>query len=364
MSTHKHYPRVTLKHRKGDQLSKHDAEIFKSGGENRSVTFLEPEYFLPMFSSFLGVTISLYTISFYAEWKYLETTGLYLALAPIFIGFFMSTFLYGYYGHLRTKEAIQKGNDEKEDLLETDRESANYCRMCRKSWIPILFHLAGIVAIVLICLRLNGVLQQCDWAVLFTPLYVMDLLMASFIIKPSRKECWQRPLVAFITWASGSIFLGLLALQLDNKVDFSPVVLFIPMYINVVVLIPYLLYWFNSGNARVGRGMTLLAISSISPTILMIVHRLSSVWTLSWPVCMSPLMIFTTIGIILLLVLKVVSRNYEIYLDINFQIGKTNPPYIDISIEKMKSFDKAGLRFRNLFLHSLSYAKKILLNPH
>ena len=302
MSTHK-YSRVTLNRRKSDKVFKSgDAEVV--GGDPMGITVGEESGALqdiwPMFSSLLGATISLYMISFYAELRYLEMMGLYLALAPLVVGFFVSAVFYCLYAHIRYSTTKNAHKSQVKGL--------DICIVWRKVCIPILFHLAGIVAIVLICLRLNGVLQRYEWVYIFTPLYIMDLLMASFIIKSSEKECWQRPLVAFITWASGSTFFVLLALQLNDKINFPPFILFIPMYVNVVVLIPYLLYWLDAESSLLCC-FIMGVMFFIALTIVLIVLHLCSIGALSWPVCMIPLMILTTIGTFVLLVLKVMTTD-------------------------------------------------------
>ena len=287
MSTYK-YSRVTLNRRKGVEVFKGDNTELLNKNKNviDDENFRAPQNLRPLFPSFLGATVSLYTISFYAEWRYLETTGLYLALAPLFVGFFVSAVFYCIYGS--TRYSMTK------NAHESPVKGLDICIIWRKICIPILFHVVGILAIVLICLRLDGVLQRYEWVYLFIPLYVMDLLMASFIIKSSEKECWQRPLVAFITWASGSTFLVLLALQMDNKIDFPPFILFIPMYVNVLALLPYLFYWFNAGPCGMW-SMILGVMLFIAPTIVLIVLRLCSVFMPLWPICMSPSIVLATL---------------------------------------------------------------------
>jgi hypothetical protein len=288
--------RVILNNRRRNKIFKYDAEIFKSGDQELSIQpWMRRINFLPLFPSLLGVTLSSYTVPFYAEWRYLGAMGLYLALSPLAICFFLSAILYFYYGsarHAETHNIYQKKTvDHGDDTI----NAYPFCIPWRKSWIPILVHLVGIVAVVLICLGLNEVLSACDWVVLFIPLYIMDFLIASFIIKPSKEECCPRLLVAFLTWASGSTFLVLLALQLNN-INLRGSILFIPMYFNVVVLIPYIFYW----GSPVKEDLCLSFIFSLSVallfafTIVMVVLRLELVLTPSWPVCMCPLMVLTT----------------------------------------------------------------------
>jgi hypothetical protein len=221
--------------------------------------------------------------------------GLYLALAPLVIDFSVGAIPCWYL------QGVRGTSDQKGSAIQS------FCMIWRKVFVPIMLPLSGIAAVVLIWLGLKQVLSMCDWVVIFIPLYVMDFLIASAFIKSSDKGCWQRLLVAFLTWASGSTFLVLLALWLNDNINLPWSILFILMYANIVASISYPFYLIDnfSGCPCCPCCLSCGVMFSIAPTIAMTVLRLELVWTPSWPVCMIPLMSLKTIGTLSLIVVKV-----------------------------------------------------------